>query len=187
MRRRPFIQPKTPVYLGCEGKSEAAYGQCLNDLLKAAHLPIHIQVEVLAPGVGDPLDRVERAVQQIVRAKSRRVTFKLQAVLMDFDQAYGEPERAAEAKRLAARHDLAIIWQDPCHEALLLRHMPRCADRKPPTCAVALQALKTVWSEYNKPMSRAKLAERIDLEAIGRAAEVEPDLKAFFTRIRLLQ
>ena len=31
-------RPKKPVYLGCEGKSEVAYGQLINDLLDTCGL-----------------------------------------------------------------------------------------------------------------------------------------------------
>lgn len=186
MRRRPIIQRKKPVYLGCEGESEVAYGQVLNDLLRANALPVHLHVEVLAPGAGDPLARVKRAVQRIAEYERRRARFRLKAILMDSDQATRGPKRAADAKRLAAQHDIALIWQDPCHEALLLRHMPNCSNHRPPDCRVAQQALKRVWPEYEKPMARAQLAKRINLDAIRQVAGVEPELNAFLEDIGLL-
>lgn len=186
MRRRPIIQPKKPAFLGCEGESEVAYGQVLNDLLRVAALPVHVHVEILAPGAGDPLARVQRSLQRIAERERWRGRFWLKAILMDSDQAERGPNRAAKAKQLAAQHDIALIWQEPCHEALLLRHMPNRSNHRPPICRVAQQELKRVWPEYEKPMARAQLAKRIDLDAIWRAAHVEPELHAFLEDIGLL-
>jgi hypothetical protein len=37
--RRRIIPQRMPVFLGCEGESEQAYGQVLNDLLREAGRP----------------------------------------------------------------------------------------------------------------------------------------------------
>ena len=105
---------------------------------------------------------------------------------MDSDQAEEEPERAYRARRLAELNGILLIWQRPCHEALLLRHMPGCSNRKPPSCSVAHRALKKVWPEYEKPMPRAQLSARIVIGAIQQAAGVEPELRAFLIAIGLL-
>ena len=185
-RRRPTIERKKPAFFGCEGESESAYGQVLSDILRALGRPVHLHVELLAPGAGDPLARLQKALQRITEHEKRREKFRWKAILMDSDQAAMEPERAAEATRLAAQHHVRIIWQDPCHEALLLRHLPGCSDRRPPASAVALTALRQVWPDYEKPMARAQLATRIDHDAIRRAADVEPDLRGFLVEIGLL-
>ena len=186
-RRRPTITPKRPVFLGCEGDSEAGYGQLINDQLRAANLPFHLRVESLAPGAGDPLDRVRRALQRISDRERKRGSFRFRYILMDDDQAAAEPARAAEARRLAVENGISIIWQEPCHEALLLRHFAGREDRNPPTCQIAHRELLAVWPEYRKPMSRAQLAARIDLEAVARAAGVVPQLAEFLRSIGLLR
>ena len=186
-RRRPIIEPKKSVYFGCEGDSEVAYGQVINDLLRSRNLPVYLHVESLAPGAGDPLARIQRALQRIAEREKKRGKLQLKAILMDSDQTGAEPERATRANRLAAQHNIMIIWQDPCHEALLLRHMPGCSDRKPLTCHIAQKALKRFWPEYEKPMSRVRLAKRINLDTIGQAAGVVPELRAFLEDIGLLR
>src|SRR5688572_28287509 len=123
MSRRSSIEPRKPMYLGCEGESEAAYGQVLDDLVRSAGLAVHRRVDVLAPGAGDPLTRVRRAVDRIARIEKQRASFHAKAILMDSDRVTGEPQRAAEATHLAARSGIRIVWQVPCHEAVLLRHM----------------------------------------------------------------
>ncbi len=186
MRRRPYIQPKKPVFLGCEGESEAAYGQFLTDHLQAASLPVHLQVEVLAPGAGDPLSRVQRTLGFIARREKQRSRFWSKAILLDYDQAQAAPGRLTQARRLARDAGIALIWQNPCHEALLLRHMPGCSHRRPLDCNTAEQALVRIWPEYRKPMARGQLARRIDFAAVQRAATVEPKLRAFLRQIGLL-
>ena len=110
----------------------------------------------------------------------------MKAILLDSDQAALEPDRVGRATRLAAQHGISLIWQNPCHEALLLRHMPNCADRRPANSRAAQQMLRRPWPEYHKPMPRAQLAKRVDLEAVRQAAGVEPELRAFLIDIGLL-
>ena len=92
---------------------------------------------------------------------------------------------AEDAERLAGDHGIKLIWQAPCHEALLLRHLPGRASDRPPTSKLAQSALKAVWPEYEKPMSPASLSKRIDLAGLRRAAAVEPGLKEFLSDIGL--
>jgi hypothetical protein len=185
-RRRPIIEPKRPVYLGCEGESEAGYGQILNDLLRFANVSVHLRVDILAPGAGDPLTRVLRAVDRIASLERGRLRFHVRAILMDSDRARGETLRVARAADLAAQQGIRLIWQNPCHEALLLRHLSGFSDRRPPTSTAAAEALRQIWPEYLKPMARAQLARRINLDGVQRAAKVEPELFKFLTDIRLL-
>ena len=186
MVRRTTIKQKKPVYLGCEGESEVAYGQVINDLLRSRNIPVYLDVESLAPAAGDPLTRVQKAVKRIEERERKRGSFGLKAILMDSDQAVIDPGRAVQARQLATRKNIKLIWQDPCHEAILLRHMPGCSDRRPPTCPVAERALKAEWPEYEKPMRRVQLVKRISFDAIRQAATVEPELCAFLKYIGLL-
>ncbi len=92
---------------------------------------------------------------------------------------------AEDAERLARQHGIRLIWQVPCHEALLLRHLPGHAGDQKSTCRDAANALKAVWPEYKKPMSAASLSKRIDLAGLRRAAAVEPGLRGFLGDIGL--
>lgn len=92
---------------------------------------------------------------------------------------------AGDAERLAQEHGIKLIWQEPCHEALLLRHLSGHAEDRPPTCRNAAGMLKAVWPEYGKPMSAAGLSQRVDLAGLRRAAAVEPGLKEFLDDIGL--
>jgi hypothetical protein len=186
MRRRSIIAQRTPVFLGCEGESEQAYGQVLNDLLRDANRPVHLEVVNLNPGAGDPIVRLRKARQEIVRRRQRRSEFRLQAVLMDSDQVDADGKRRQQVERCAQELGIRIIWQEPCHEAMLLRHLDGLAQNRPLTSGGAQATLKAAWPDYRKPMTKILLARRIDLDAVQRAAAVEPLLSAFLREITLL-
>lgn len=185
-RRRTTIVQRRPIFLGCEGESEQAYGQVLNDLLREARQPFHLVVVNLNPGAGDPIARLRRAEQEISRRRGRRPEFHMKVVLMDSDQVAADAQRRRQAERLAQDLGIRIIWQEPCHEAVLLRHLDGFAQNRPPTSQSAKAALRAAWPDYRKPMTKVELMRRIALDAVQRAADVEPWLSAFLHDIRLL-
>lgn len=185
--RRSRISQRAPIFLGCEGESEQAYGQLLNDLLQAFQLPVHLEVVNLSPGAGDPLARLRRANQVIARRRIRRSDFVSRAILMDSDQVERDSERRIEAERFAGELAIRIIWQEPCHEALLLRHLEGFAQHRPPTSAGAATLLAGVWPQYKKPMTKTLLSRRIGLTEVLRAAAVETELAAFLREIGLFR
>jgi hypothetical protein len=186
MSRRPaYIPQRTPIFVGCEGESEAAYVAFLRGLAEAARLPVHLHVEPFPAGVGDPLARVERAVLRLRQLRRQRGDFHSRFILLDADQLELARERGERAVRLAGDNAIELIWQRPCHEALLLRHLPQRADRRPANARDALRALQGEWDSYTKPMTRTLLSARLDLEAVYRAARVEPDLAAFLRVVGL--
>ncbi len=185
-RRPPHIPQRRPVYIGCEGASEVSYASFLQDLLYDAALPVHLVVEELGPGAGDPLARVDMAVRRIAHLRRTRTAPAERFVLLDFDQAERDPQRAQRAIRTADDNKIVIVWQRPCFEAVLLRHLPNCATRRPPDTPEAGRALLREWPEYEKPMTRADLARRLDRESILRAAAVEPELRALLRCLGLI-
>jgi len=177
-RRFPFIPERRLVFVGCEGESEMAYAGLLQDMLMEAGLHVHLVVHDLGRGAGDPLARVQLAVQRLAHLQSTRIAPPQRFMLLDGDQAARDPARADRARHLAAQHHIAIVWQEPCFEALLLRHLPDCTTRRPPDTQEALRVLEREWPGYKKPLSRATLAGRIDRDAVRRAAGVERELRA---------
>lgn len=175
-RRQPHIPLKRLVYIGCEGKSEANYAGFLQDIIRDARLAVHLHIDELAPGAGDPLARIELAVRRLGLMRNREVPAERFAFL-DSDQAVRDPGRAERARRLADQNRISIIWQDPCFEAMLLRHINGRAGHRPPDTPGAGRALEREWPQYIKPMSRAALGDRFDMAALTRAAVVERGLR----------
>ena len=176
---------KTPVFLGCEGESEAAYGQFLARLLAEAKLAVHLEVVALNPGAGDPLSMIKRIIKELPRREARRTRFKLKFDMMDADRLQNDVNRKRATEKLAQDHDIGILWQKPCHEALLLRHFEGHQNPQPADCRIATALLQKSWPVYKKPMSTTDLAKRIDREALFRAASVEPGLRDFLLLIGL--
>jgi hypothetical protein len=185
-RRPPFIPLRRPVYIGCEGASEVGYAGFLQDLLRDADLPVHLHIDELGPGTGDPLSRIEMAVLRLRQLQRKRSAPPERFALLDSDQAERDPQRAERAMRLAADNDITIVWQRPCFEAVLLRHIEGRAGHRPPDSPGAIRALEREWPGYAKPMTRANLARRIDRAAVLRVAVVEPDFEALLRCIGLL-
>jgi hypothetical protein len=177
---------RRPVYIGCEGASEFGYASLLQDLIRASNLPVHLHVEELGPGAGDPLSRIELAVSRLDRLKKTRSAPLERFAFLDSDQAERDPQRAERARKLAADHSIMILWQRPCFEAMLLRHLEGRAANRPPDSPGAIRALEKEWPEYRKPMTRANLSRRIDRDAVLRAAGVEAELQALLRCIGLL-
>ena len=177
-RRTPSIPERRPVFIGCEGESEVAYAGLLQDMLREGGRHVHLVVHDLGRGAGDPLARVQLAVQRLEQLHRTRIAPPERFILLDGDQAVHDPVRAERARDLAAEHKITIVWQMPCFEALLLRHLPGCTTRRPPDTQEAVRVLEREWPGYKKPLPRATLAGRIDRDAVRRAAVVEHDLRA---------
>lgn len=158
----------------------------LQDLIRDANLPVHLHIDELGPGTGDPLSRIEMAVLRLKLLERKRSAPKERFALLDFDQAERDPQRAERTRKLADDNRITILWQRPCFEAMLLRHLDGKAANRPPDTPGAIKTLEKEWPEYKKPMTRANLARRIDRAAVLRAATVEAELQALLRCIGVL-
>ncbi|MFJ7440239.1 RloB domain-containing protein [Methylorubrum thiocyanatum] len=184
MRRdRALIPQRRRVFLACEGESEQSYGALLSRLIDTQHRRTHLDIVLVQPGGGDPLAIVERAIR-LMRERVRRFgAYAGRAVLLDADKLGSNPERDRKIEPLAQREGLRLIWQDPCHEALLLRHLNGCAALRPVDTARAAEELQRRCANYRKGMAALRLANFIDVRGVLRAAAVEPALDDFLTAI----
>ena len=173
-RRRPTIPPRGRFFLGAEGQSEHSYGTLLQHL--ADSIPLHIHIDRHNLGGGDPLAIVESAVVHLQRQIRIRGPFIARAVLLDADKRGQNPTRDNQIQPLAQANDLRLIWQCPCHEALLLHHLPGCATLRPGTCEAAHRLLLNHWANYQKPLWAFRLLERIGIPELAQARSAEPEL-----------
>jgi hypothetical protein len=95
------------------------------------------------------------------------------------------PDRAERARTLARQNSIQLIWQQPCHEAFLLRHHLGRDTHRPPDSPNAGRALEREWPQYRKPMAAIDLRARMDIEAVYRVARVEPEFAALLRAIGL--
>lgn len=184
-RRRPFRPQRVPIFVGCEGESERGYVRFLGRLADTLGLAVHLDPEVLQPGGGDPLAIVELAMKRLSQGRRRQTVYGAKFVMLDRDKLGQTPARDAQVAGVAARAGLSLIWQDPCHEAMLLRHLEGCDTRRPPNTTIAQADLRQLWPGYSKPMDGAGLSRRLDHAAVLRAIAVEPKLALMINTIGL--
>lgn len=184
MRRNYRQKPQRKrFFLGCEGKSEQAYGQLLNKLAQEVQVPVYLDVKTLTPGAGNPLALVKRAIKKIKQAEKVRFPYSKRFILLDQDQAPTDSQMAEETEAFAKNNNITLIWQTPCHEALLLRHLQGHANKRPLNSYEAEKALIKAWPEYSKPMTRKKLSQCIGMKEVRQAMIVEPGLEVFLQTI----
>jgi hypothetical protein len=185
--RRHLVRQRRRVFVGCEGDSEQGYGARLGELLEPIRRDRYLHVVPLQPGGGDPLALVEQALRKIAADQRKgRPPYIVRAVLLDRDRWNDNPQRSARAEATARDNNLRLVWQRPCFEALLLRHLPGCRDYQPPTTPLALAELERHWPGYVKGLPALRLADRVDAAAVRQAAAVEPELADFLTAIGFL-
>jgi hypothetical protein len=181
MRRHQSTRPqRRPVFLDCEGDSERAYGALISRLHEEHRRDLYLHVVLLKPGGGVPLTLIERACHRIVETERKRdIRYAVRAVLLDADRRGQAPQRDMRMVELAQSAHLRLIWQEPCHEALLLRHLEGCQTFRPSSSALAMEELRRRWPDYVKGASAVQLAKRIGIREIAWAASVEQSLRQF--------
>ena len=176
-RHRPNVPQRKPIFVGCEGESERGYVAFLGRIAEQEGVAIHLDAVLLRPGGGDPCGLIELADRKLAeKVRTRGVHYHAKLVLLDDDLLGKVPNRDARGLQVAARSGLQLIWQSPCHEAFLLRHLVACQGLRPPTTVLAHDQLLNRWPTYSKGMAAAQLAAHLDLLALHRAAVVEPGL-----------
>lgn len=172
MSRRSRFPQRKRIFLGCEGESERSYGALLARLVESQHQRIFLDTVLLQPGGGDPLALVLLAARRLREQESKRGAYVAAYLLVDADKLGNKPERDRQILAAARKAGLNLIWQEPCHEGLLLRHLPGCEQLRPATTELAFATLKQRWPGYEKNLPAAKLALVLGAEEVRRARRV---------------
>ena len=179
-QRRQFHQRRR-VFVGCEGESEQSYVAVIK-----RHVDVAAAFHLVAPVLngGDPLAIVESA-KKAIRAESLkgRVPFVQRFVLLDSDLLGKTPARDAACKELARIEHIILIWQEPCHEAMLLRHLQGCETKRPRNTAASYEALRREWPRYRKNMAALELEERINAQSLKRAIHYDLEVAVFLRAV----
>lgn len=175
--RRALRPIKKPVFLAGEGLSERGYGRWLNRLANQQNLPIAIRSERLQGG--DPLDLVQQALVLLRGIERHRGAYPIRGLLLDRDRLGQSQERDRNAIRLAHESSIRFIWQEPAHEAFLLRHFRGYQHHRPPDNAAAERLLAKVWPAYSKGMGADRYGSILAVDHLNVARSVEPELDTF--------
>jgi hypothetical protein len=188
MRRVRIIRPRrAPIFIGCEGQSEVGYAGWLRNLVRDLDLPFHLELSDLGRGAGDPFARIDMAIERVDRLETNREPFIARYLFLDSDQLSADRNRADQAHRRARDHRFVVIWQEPTHEAFLLRHLLGRDTRQPPDKRAADKALAQEWAEYRKPCSAQQLEQRIGLDGARRVSARLPGLADLLRTIGLFE
>lgn len=183
---RNKIPQRTPIFLGCEGESERSYGSVLRALLEEVR-----QDRFLDPidlGGGDPLALIERCGEHLAQNhRKHRVPYAHLALLLDSDQRGVNKGRDRTALAMARELGVSLIWQDPCHEAFLLRHFEGKANVRIASNNDAMSKLLAVWGAYQKGLSAQRLLRLIEHPHVLRAAQAVPEYGVFLREIGYLK
>ena len=169
------------VFVGCEGESERGYAGFLLELAEASGLPLHFDLQI-CPG-GDHLAIVQKAVTTMKGRAQRHGPFWKKAIFLDSDRRHEKAARTQQADRMITQFGLLPVWSNPCLEALILRHFPKCEQLNPPTSDLACRELLRRWPDYKKPISRSALRAKFEVAHVQRAAGTNPDLLEFLKEI----
>ena len=168
-RRRP-IERRRVVFIGVEGLSDLAFARFLGKCCERKGLRLHVDVK--AANGGDSVAVVEAAV----RNASRHSKHSQKLVLLDQDRIERDRRAGRDAQAIAAASRLEIVLQKPNLEGLLLRLHPD-RERRQVLPQQAMNELKRVWPEYDKPPTAVQLDQRFDLNAVLRAAGHDEHLR----------
>ena len=90
-------------------------------------------------------------------------------------------ERDAKAIRLADKKNIRLIWQEPSHEAFLLRHFADYKDHRPPDQTSAERLLQRMWPDFRKGLDGGAYGSMLTVENLAVARAVERELDAFLS------
>jgi hypothetical protein len=185
-RLKNHRRQRTPIFVGCEGRSEMGYAGWLRNLVRSRDLPFHLELYDLGQGAGDPVTRIAMAVDRIKQLEQNRVPFSRKFLFLDTDQLAADAQRAELARRRAEENNIVVIWQEPTHEAFLLKHLPRCLTLRPASKQIADAELSKKWTGYKKPLTAEQVERRLDIEGAVRVSTHLPELRGLLRAIGLL-
>ena len=169
------------IFFGCEGASERGYVRWLQGL--ADQLGKRLAFDPHIVGGGDPLAIVEESVKRLDRQTQKYGRYAAAAILLDSDRVGLSPERDALIAR-TSRGAAILLYQRFDHEAVLLRHFPKCERLRPPRGKSHTRLLKE-WPEYKKPADALTLSKKLDLHHLKRMLKVEAEFMNFFAPLLL--
>ncbi len=187
MARRPSRKPRKAVFVACEGESERGYVSFLHQIANAqSTLDLHFDIKLCRGG--NHLAILEQAEKTAIKREQKHSRkFWKKAVFLDADLRAENLLKTQKADRIIERSEFIPVWSNPCLEALLLNHFPRCENLKPPTSNLAEQELKRHWKDYNKPITASECLSKFDIPDLERATRNNSGLLRFLKEIGLIK
>ncbi len=170
--RRNRVPLRRVIFIGVEGTSDRAFITFLQNCCDEKGLHLHLNVG-LGYG-GDSVVVVEEAARYLNRHFERRdISDRL--VLLDSDRINQDIQAGRDARSVASKENLELIFLHPNLEGLLLRLHEGYESRRIVNNAEA--ELQKVWPEYSKQLTANQLRQRFALSDLQRAARYDKELK----------
>ncbi len=174
------------IYVAGEGLSEFGYTALLQSFADSNSLSVCLVKARFhkAKGGGDPLAILKRAILKAKEAeRGGSGLLRRKYLFVDRDTLGINVARDQEMLALAGSEGFTLVWQAPCFEGFLLRHLEGCLELNPATCGDANSLLKGKLGSYKKGLSAHELRKCISLDDIVRAASKNPGLKDLLVEI----
>ncbi|MCC7167005.1 MAG: hypothetical protein IT565_05495 [Rhodospirillales bacterium] len=171
----------TTVLCAVEGESEKGYVRWLNLLAQNQKVFVSFKVELI--GGGDPFDLIGRAIELKETKKRCGAYFNHYALVFDTDRLGVNREKDPQALAFAKRKNLVLVRQEPCHEALLVRHFSGYETRQPPNKRESTRMLRESWPEYREGLDALSYESVFNESHLRCARSVEPDLDALLKMV----
>ncbi len=105
-------------------------------------------------------------------------------MLLDRDRIEAEPREGIQARSVAARYKLEIVFQDPNLEGLLVR-LHTGQEQRRIAASDSESELRKLWPAYQKPPTAEQLRQRFTLDDVRRAAVHDQNLRKLLEVIGL--
>lgn len=181
MRSKQVRRIRRPIFVACEGKSEAGYIKWFNHLAGIQDVPVHITARDMKGGGAASI--LEKAIKFLMNSSGGMSVYRKKYLLLDYDTSANSRHDLDRTKWLAQQHSFGIIWQHICHECFLLKHFSETENRNPSIAVDCQDALLGVWPAYRKGLDATKYEERMTNEHLNRARGNLPELDAFLNEI----
>ena len=172
------MKQRTRIFVGCEGASERSYVRWLQAAANQLGLAVHFD-GVIAGG-GDPLAVVQESLKALRVKERMQGKFKFKAILLDSDKLGLTPGRDAQIAGLVRSVNAFLLYQEFDHEAILLRHLHKCGNLRPPGGGDSTVQLRKHWPSYIKPADALSLSKNITIRGFVQMRGSEPSINEFF-------
>ena len=170
--RRYRVEPRRVIFIGVEGVSDRAFVTFLQNCCNEKGLHLHLNTKP-ADG-GDSVVVVKEAARYLNRHFERRdISDRL--VLLDSDRINQDIQAGRDARSVASKENLELIFLHPNLEGLLLRLHEGYESRRIVNNAEA--ELQKVWPAYSKQLTADQLKQRFALSDLQRASRHDNELK----------
>lgn len=177
-----IIQQRKRIFIAGEGDSEQSFVKWLQRLSDQNGLHVHLDCQPL--GGGGYKTMLKKATREQKRKERHKAVFSILLVDSDRDERGDDGWSIEQLKHEALKHNIIICLQTPNQEGILLR-MISGNERSKPNAANVQKSLRSVWSDYKKPVDAQTLATKFLLEDLIRLAHFDTELKELLSMIGL--